>query len=124
VRRPELAGLSLPPTDAGEDHRVHLADEPRAQRQLLQPLESDLHGSDVVDDLLDVRPEWLLAGLCIEDIDERSLGSLDAGGCHRLPTEVGPYEEVRVGEQASCAGQPTQSRLGISDPHEVVARDR
>jgi len=35
----------------------------------IESLEPGLHGADVVDDLLDIRPEGLIAGFGIEHLD-------------------------------------------------------
>ena len=78
LRPPDLSGAALRTARAGEDHRVHLADEADTQRQAPQKVDALLHGSDVVHHLLDIGGERPPARLGVEDIAQGGLDPLDA----------------------------------------------
>jgi len=119
----DVSRLPISASNAGEDHAVHLSDQAGAEGQRLKALETRLHGTDVVHDLLDIGGERLPAGLGVEHLEQRRLRALDSGRGHGLPTEVRPDQQVRVGQEAAGASEAAERRLGVCQPQEVRRGD-
>ena len=119
----ELARLAIPPADTGEDHGVHLPDEPGTEREGVEALQAGFHRPDVVDDLLDVGVRAAVAGLGVEHVgSEACVPSMrvEATASRR---RYGRTRSWGCGQQPAGAGEPTEGRLGVGEQQQVGGRD-
>src|SRR5882762_469540 len=94
---------------------MHLSDQPLAQRQRRQAIQSVLECPNVVEDLplvLGLDEELRFSG---EHVRERGLRSFDPRARNGLPAEVRPDQKVGIREASSEPGQCAHSAVSFGE---------
>ncbi len=94
---------------------MRLEQHARAQREARRLGDGPFHGVDVGEDLFDVGVRLVSGGAELEDLGERGLGALDHRRGHGLAQQVGPDQQVGVGQELSDAREPAERGLGVSE---------
>jgi len=113
---PELARRAVGPADPClEQLAMDLADQPKAQGQRLEPLETVVHGIDVVDNFPDVLRELPAGGVDfkLKNILQRALGALDLRTQDCFLTDIHRDEEIRVWEDSGNTIHSTQRQVRL-----------
>lgn len=98
---------------AAQQPWMHLPDEPQRQRQLIQSLEAEYHGVDVVRELADIVHGLASLGLRLESqkVGERGLRAFDLGAEHRLFAHIHVEEELLARQQNGNAVELSERAL-------------
>jgi hypothetical protein len=92
---------------------VALPHQTHAQRQIGEPGDAVLNGSDVVAHLLQIGVGHGVGGVRLEHVRQAGLRPLDPAARHSLAGQVGRDEEMRSQKQPSCPGETSQGCVGI-----------
>src|SRR5450830_197080 len=106
---------------------MDLPDKTSRKGQLLEPVQSIVHGCYVVHNLLDVSLDTGFGrfGLKFDQVDELCLCALDLAGQHRFFANIHVDEQIRVGENCCGPVQTTKGPIGLRQqrPHFIIHED-
>ena len=106
LQMPELARVAAAAANAAHQPFVHFANEAKAERQLLQPLQSVVERGDVVRHFVDIAAsDRSVACFESDQVADRRLRSFDAARQHRFAPREGRDQQVRIRQGGADAAQ-------------------
>lgn len=107
---------------------MDLPDQAKRQRKRRESIETVIHGSDVVDHVLDIVWDVFRPGIQLEceDILEGALRPFDLGTVDRFASNIHGNEEVRIGQRVGYAVQPSDCLIRCGEKMDdcVIHPDR